>query len=78
MLGATVIQGRTFTEAEDSPNGGRVVVLSYALWKSRFGGNSKIVGSTIQLDGQPYLVVRDRQKLCDGYACWRSSRRRCC
>ena len=57
LLGAPVIQGRTFTEAEDSPNGGRVVVLSYALWKSRFGGNSKIMGSTIQLDGQPYLVV---------------------
>jgi predicted permease len=57
MLGAPVIQGRTFTEAEDSPNGGRVVVLSYALWKSRFGGNAQIVGSTIQLDGQPYLVV---------------------
>ncbi len=32
-------------------------MLSYALWKSRFGGNPKIVGSTIQLDGQPYLVV---------------------
>ncbi|HEV3150914.1 MAG TPA: ABC transporter permease [Acidobacteriaceae bacterium] len=57
MLGVPVIQGRTFTEAEDSPNGGRVVVLSYALWKSRFGGNAQIVGSTIQLDGQPYLVV---------------------
>ena len=57
MLGAPVIQRRTFTEAEDSPNGWRVVVLSYALWKNRFGGNSKIVGSTIQLDGQPYLVV---------------------
>jgi putative ABC transport system permease protein len=57
MLGAQVIAGRTFTQAEDAPNGGRVTVLSYALWKSRFGGNPKIVGSTIQLDGQPYLVV---------------------
>ncbi|HEY3987834.1 MAG TPA: ABC transporter permease [Acidobacteriaceae bacterium] len=57
MLGAPVIMGRTFTQAEDAPNGGHVVVLSYALWKSRFGGNSQIVGSTIQLDGQPYLVV---------------------
>jgi putative ABC transport system permease protein len=57
MLGAPVILGRTFTQAEDTPNGGRVVVLSYALWKSRFGGNSKIVGSTIQIEGQPYLVV---------------------
>jgi putative ABC transport system permease protein len=57
MMGAPVIQGRTFTQAEDSPNGGRVVVLSYGLWKSRFGGNSQIVGSTIQVDHQPYLVV---------------------
>lgn len=57
MFGAPMIAGRTFTAAEDSPNGGRVVVLSYGLWKSRFGGNSKIVGTTIQIDGQPYLVV---------------------
>ncbi|HEY4051940.1 MAG TPA: ABC transporter permease [Acidobacteriaceae bacterium] len=57
MLGAPVIEGRTFTEAEDTPNGGRVTVLSYALWKSRFGGNSKIVGTMIHLDGKPYLVV---------------------
>ena len=34
-----------------------MVVLSYGLWKSRFGGNKNIVGSNIQLDGQPYLVV---------------------
>jgi putative ABC transport system permease protein len=57
MMGAPVIQGRTFTEAEDTPHGGNVVVLSYPLWKSRFGGNPQIVGSTIQLNGKPYLVV---------------------
>ena len=57
MLGAPVIAGRTFTAAEDSPNGGRAVVLSYGLWKTRFGGQSDIVGRTIQIDGAPYLVV---------------------
>lgn len=57
MLGAPVIAGRTFTAEEDSPNGGHVTVLSYGLWKSRYGGNPNIVGSTIQLDGQPHLVV---------------------
>ncbi len=57
MLGAPVIAGRTFTAAEDSPNGGRVVVLSYGLWKTRFGGQSDVVGRTIQIDGAPYLVV---------------------
>src|ERR1700723_1364283 len=57
MFGAPVIAGRTFTAAEDSPNGGHVVVLSYGLWKTRFGSNSNIVGRTIQIDDQPYLVV---------------------
>jgi putative ABC transport system permease protein len=57
MFGATFVAGRTFTGAEDSPNGGHVTVLSYGLWKSRYASSPNIVGSTIQLDGQPYLVV---------------------
>ena len=57
LFGAPVVAGRTFTAAEDSPNGGRATVISYGLWKRRFGGNSNIVGTNIQLDGQPYLVV---------------------
>jgi predicted permease len=57
MFGAPLIAGRTLTAAEDSPNGGHVTVLSYGLWKSRYGANPNTVGSTIQLDGQPYLVV---------------------
>ena len=57
LFGAPVIAGRTFTTAEDSPNGGHVVVLSYGLWKRRFGGDRNIVGTSIQLDKQPYLVV---------------------
>ena len=56
LLGAPVIAGRTFTAAEDSPNGGHVVV-SYGLWNRRFGGNPNIVGTSIQLDGQPFVVV---------------------
>jgi putative ABC transport system permease protein len=57
LFGAPVVAGRTFTAAEDSPNGGHVAVLSYGLWKRRFGGDRKIVGSTIQLNDQPWLVV---------------------
>jgi len=57
MLGAPIMAGRTFTPAEDSPHGGQVVVLGYGLWKRRFGGNANIVGTNIQIDGQPYLVV---------------------
>ncbi|MBT9331829.1 ABC transporter permease [Paracidobacterium acidisoli] len=57
LFGAPLAAGRTFTAAEDSPNGGRVVVLSYGLWKRRYGANPSVIGRTIQLDNQPYLVV---------------------
>jgi putative ABC transport system permease protein len=57
LLGARVIAGRTFTAAEDVPNGVHVAVLSYGLWSERFGANPKIIGSTIRLDDQSYLVV---------------------
>lgn len=57
LFGAPMAAGRGFTAAEDSPNGGHVVILNYGLWKSRYGGNPNIVGTTIPLDGQPYLVV---------------------
>jgi putative ABC transport system permease protein len=57
LFGAPVIAGRTFTAEEDRPHGGNVVVLSYPLWKQRFGGDFNIVGRTIRLDSTPYLVV---------------------
>ncbi len=57
LFGAPMVAGRTFTSEENSPNGGRVVVLSYGLWKRRFGGDPSVVGRNIQLDGQPFLVV---------------------
>ena len=57
ILGAPVIAGRTFTATEDSPHGGNVVVLSYGLWKRRYGGDRGIVGNNIQLNGKPYQVV---------------------
>src|SRR5581483_8293193 len=57
LFGAHVIAGRTFTAAEDRPSGGHVAVLSYGLWQSRFGGNRQIVGSTIELDNESWLVV---------------------
>ena len=57
LFGAPILAGRTFTAAEDSPHGGNVVVLSYGLWKRRFGGNPNILGANIQLDGEAYTVV---------------------
>jgi predicted permease len=57
VFGAPVMLGRTFTQEEDSPNGGHVVVLSYGLWQRRFGGNPKVVGQALSLGGEPYTIV---------------------
>jgi putative ABC transport system permease protein len=57
LFGAPIQLGRTFTQEEDLPNGGRVVVLSNGFWKRKFGGNPQIVGSAVSLSGDPYTIV---------------------
>ena len=57
LFGAPILLGRTFTQQEDSPNGGHVVVISYGLWKRRFGGDSNIVGKSLSLGNIPYTIL---------------------
>ena len=57
LFGASPMLGRTFTPQEDSPNGGKVVVLSYGLWQRKFGGNPNIIGSALSLGNEPYTIV---------------------
>ncbi len=56
VLGVSPALGRTFTR-EEAQAGRNVVVLSYGLWRRRFGGDRRILGSAILLDRQPYVVV---------------------
>jgi len=49
--------GRGFTAAEDSPGAPRVIVLSYAFWQTRFGGDRSILGREIRMNDQPHRVV---------------------
>ncbi len=57
LFGASPMLGRTFTPQEDSPNGGKIVVLSYGLWQRKFGGNPDIIGSALSLGNEPYTIV---------------------
>jgi putative ABC transport system permease protein len=57
LFGAPIMLGRTFTQQEDLPNGGKVVVLSYGLWKRKFGSNPSVVGTTVSLGGEPYTIL---------------------
>ena len=49
--------GRYFTEDEDREGAPKVVVISYALWQSRFNGDRAILGRTITLEGDGYEVI---------------------
>jgi predicted permease len=49
--------GHYYAEADDREGAPPVVVVSYALWKNRLGGDSAIVGHSLMLDGQPRVVV---------------------
>ena len=57
VLTIHLIIGRNFSETEDVPNGPKVAVLSYNLWRNTFGSNSQIIGQAIRLKGEPYTVV---------------------
>ncbi|MDQ1474357.1 MAG: hypothetical protein QOJ99_5837 [Bryobacterales bacterium] len=57
LFGAPVMFGRTFTQEEDLPRGGKFLVLSYGLWKRRFGGDSQILGKSIDLSGDPHTII---------------------
>jgi putative ABC transport system permease protein len=57
VLGRSPILGRTFTAAEDLPNGPRLAVISHALWEQRYGSDAAVVGRPIHLNGQPYEIV---------------------
>jgi putative ABC transport system permease protein len=54
---AQALRGRTFLPGDDSPGRNHVAVLDHALWKRKFGGDPKVVGSTLHLDRKAYLVV---------------------
>jgi putative ABC transport system permease protein len=57
VFGTVPALGRTFTAAEDMPNGPKVAILSYRLWKNRFGSDPGLVGKPIDIGGEPTTVV---------------------
>ena len=54
LVGVPALAGRVFTPADSA---GDVIVLSYALWQSQFGGERDVLGKVIRLDGAPHTVI---------------------
>ncbi|UCC71034.1 MAG: ABC transporter permease [Gemmatimonadota bacterium] len=57
VLGVEPVLGRFFYPEGDAAAGARNVVLSYRAWQSRFGGDPAVVGTVLNLNGEPHTVV---------------------
>src|SRR5579863_6681985 len=57
VLGVPAMLGRTLRADEDVKGGPRVVVLAYPFWQERLGGESNIVGKSVELSGNRYTVI---------------------
>jgi putative ABC transport system permease protein len=56
-LGAEPFLGRSFRPIEELLGNHRVLVISHRFWQKRFGGESRIIGRTVRLDGEPCEIV---------------------
>ena len=70
MLGIQAQLGRLHTSAEDAPDADRVILLTDALWQSRFGGRVDVLGEIIYLDEQPYRIVGVLPPIMDRLRFW--------
>src|SRR5262249_18824867 len=56
-LGVAPLAGRIFTEADMPSNAPNTAILSYRLWKEKFGGDPAIIGKTLTLNRRATTVV---------------------
>ncbi len=57
LFGVPVILGRPFNAQEDSPGAAPVVVIGEGLWKKQFSRDQNVVGKTMVLGGEPYVIT---------------------
>jgi putative ABC transport system permease protein len=56
-LGSRLQLGRGFRDEEDQPGAARVVVISDAFWRTRFGGDTRVLGKTLTLNDEKHTIV---------------------
>ena len=58
VLGVSAFRGRIFQkEDQTAPGADPIIVLSYAYWQRRFGGNPAVIGSRLIVNASPYTVI---------------------
>jgi predicted permease len=57
LLGVNAAVGRFFLPSDDRPQANATVILSWGLWKRRYGGDPGLIGKIILLDARPFTVI---------------------
>ena len=57
IFGQKAALGRTFADGEDQDGRDHVVILSYTLWQTQFGGDPGIINRTISLNNEAHTVI---------------------
>jgi putative ABC transport system permease protein len=57
LLGVQPLRGRLFTPEDDRPDVDTVILVSYRLWQSWFGGAEDIVGRVVQVNSTPRTII---------------------
>jgi predicted permease len=57
MLGARAEVGRLFTAEEDRQTPANTVLLGHGTWVRRYGGDPRVVGRRLELNGRSYQIV---------------------
>ena len=57
LLGTPAFRGRTLMVDDAQPGAPPVVVVSYDMWRARFGEDAGLVGRQLTIDGKPVTVV---------------------
>jgi predicted permease len=57
MFGIGAYGGRVLTPADDQPGAPPAAVMSYRLWRERYGSDSSVIGSVFNVDEKPFTVV---------------------
>ncbi len=57
ILSMKPVLGRYFTDEENQLGKHYVAALNYSFWKSHFNGDTSVLGKTIRINNEPYIIV---------------------
>ena len=56
-LGVKPVLGRGLTLEENQPGGPAVAMIGYGFWQKHFGGDTRVIGEKLNVEGRSYIVI---------------------